>query len=177
MRHPAFFVLAVVLLAGCAAPSTEREHATVDPPEHAGGFARCPTPSAQEIALPLRATVVRDVGNLEQGLYQENATSLLWVWANHQDSQREDRVQRLNAVTLHRESDGTFSLCTRVELSAPVFVSGERTSYAVAARFEAPNGWPRGEYDVVVNWVAACPCTPLPSGNTTARFALGPASL
>lgn len=164
----------VLLLAGCATPEPEApapaRRETVPAPADAGGFAECASTSAQQLGVNFRAAATQDARGLGAGLHRLNATSFLWVWATYDDTLREDRVTRVNEVQVFREPDGRFLACTRVDLAAPTDVDAEARSYVVAVRFDAPQGVPEGPLRFVVNWVAGCPCEPLPRGNATAVF-------
>lgn len=160
--------------AGCAgepAPPVE-EPVWVGPPPEGGGFVGCASSQAREMALPgLRADATEDAGTRAPGIHKLNDTTFLWVWANYEETQRRDRVTRLNPVEVHREPDGEIVVCTRVELASELFVDGARRSYAVATTITAPLGWPQGPAHVVVNWIAGCTGCEPSRGNTTAHFA------
>lgn len=170
MRAPGLFLLAALVVAGCAAPGAP-EAVTVPPPESTGAWAECASSSAQAMAFPLRIDAITDAGGRGPGIHRLDARTFLWVWASYEDTLRQDRVSRVNEVTADREPDGTIVLCTRVELLAPLTVDGERRTYDVGARITAQQGLPEAPLRVVVNWVAGCPCDPLPRGNATAEFA------
>lgn len=180
-RVRARFALVVLValsasLAGCAdAPSTPREPVWVGPPEGAHGFASCQSQQALEFAIPgLRAEGVSDVGDLQPGVHRVDAETILWVWANYDDTQREDKLTRLNPITVHREPDGEVVVCTGAEIASEVFVDGERRTYDIGARYVAPGGWPDARTHVVVNWVVGCAgCTPPLRGNSTAHLDFG----
>lgn len=141
------------------------------PPEvPAGGFGVCASSASQPVAATLRATVVDDAGGRSPGIHRDGDRAFVWVWASYEDTLREDRVARLNEVQLKREPDGTYALCTRVEVIAPTAADGERRTYDVAARFESATPFPAAPMRVVVDWVAGCACDPIPRGNTTATF-------
>lgn len=164
-------LLAAALLAGCAAPpETTAEPVWVGPPE-GGGFAACASASAVEMAVPgLRADAVTDAGGRAPGVHRIDDETYLWVWASYEDTQRQDRITRLNPVTVHREPDGEIVVCSRAELSAELFVDGERRTYDLGARLVAPGGWPDARTHVVMNWIVGCTgCEPI-RGNTTAHF-------
>lgn len=169
----ALALLLALALAGCLRGDGEggrERYVVVDPPEDGGGFAPCAPSDAQPLAVPFRADAVQETGGLGPGLHRLDARTFLWVWAVLNDSQRQDRITRLNEVQVFAEPDGMLDVCTRVEVAAPQEVDGERRSYAVAARFVATQGLPEGPVRVVVNWVAGCLCDPLPRGNATAVF-------
>lgn len=175
MRAPWLF--AILLLAGCtggsgpATTSTPTAH-FVEPPLPGGTWREpCVPRDAQPLALSFHAQAVNDTGGRGPGLYRLDELSFLWVYALYNDTQRQDRVSRVNAVDAARERDGTLDLCTRVDLVTPVQVDGARRTYAVAARFTATEGLPPGNVRFTVNWIAGCtPCDPLPRGNDTALF-------
>ena len=167
----ALALLLAAALAGCPAKTSPREaYVVVDPPEDGGGFAECAPSDAQPLAVPFTAEPADDAMGKGPGVHRLDERTFLWVWADHEDTQRQDRITRLNEVQVLRANDGTIHVCTRVEVAAPQEVDGERRTYAVAARFVATEGMPSGPVRVVVNWVAGCLCDPLPRGNATAEF-------
>lgn len=169
--------LAALLLAagaaGCSGPATtEAEPIWLGPPAlEAGGFVACASSSAQEMAIPgLRADVTRDAQGRAPGVHRVDATTVLWVLADYVDTQREDRVTRLNPVTVHREPDGQIVICTEVDLAGELFGGGDVESYALAATFTAPGGWPEAPTHAVVNWAFGCGGCPVLRGNTTGHW-------
>lgn len=167
------------LAAGCTlpgwgdgdAPPAAAEPVDVGPPPvEAGGFADCASSSALPLAMPLSARSTTDAEGHGPGIHRLDNATLLWVWAAYEDTLREDRVSRVNEVQALREPDGSYALCTRVELAAPTEADGEARTYDVAVLIEAKDGLPDAPLKVVVNWVAGCRCDPIPRGNTTARF-------
>lgn len=157
-------LVAILLLAGCAAEPPPR----VEPP--AGGeWAECPPNAARAIAVPFRANVTDDARGLGEGIHRVGPGEFLYVHASHQDTLREDRISRVNPVHVARDGLGVLHVCTRVDVVAPVEVDDERRSYDLAVLLSSPE-LPPGPYRVVVNWVAGCPCDPLPKGNATASF-------
>ena len=169
-------LVAVLLLAGCAGappPTPVAPTAHFVPPPLPGGawVDPCPPQDAQPLAVDFRASAVNDTKGLAPGVHRVDAATFLWVYASYRDTDRQDRVSRVNEVTLAREPGGTLVACTRVDLVAPVQVDGKLRTYDVGVRFVAPNGLPPGPVRFTVNWVAGCtPCDPLPRGNDTATF-------
>lgn len=159
-------LLAIVLLAGCAKPP---ESATVDVPvgtEHAV----CPPVNSRAIAVPFRVEATNDTLGFDAGIYRIDARTFLWVWANYSDTLREDRITRVNNVEVARDAGEIVHVCTRVDVATPVLVDLEPRSYGVAARIGAEEDLPAGAVRVTVNWVAGCPCDPLPRGNHSVLF-------
>ena len=154
-----------LVLAGCTDPAPPR----VEPPVGTGE-AECPPQNARAIAIPFRANESASDDGRGAGLHRLSRNEFLWVYANYTDTLREDRVTRVNAVQVARDAEGMVHVCTRVDLAAPVDVDAERESYVVAVRLTAGAPLPEGPLRVVVNWVAGCPCEPLPRGNMTAQF-------
>ena len=169
VRRAALLALAL-LVAGCARPDGPAPEPLVMEPPEGGGFAECPGEAAPQVAVPFRADAAEGAQGLGAGLHRLDDRTFLWVWASHEDTLREERVSRLNEVTVHRAADGTHVVCTRVEVVSETFVDHEPRSYDVAARFTAPEGMPPGPVRFVVNWAVGCECSPLPMGNTTATF-------
>lgn len=172
----ALAVLAVLLLAGCtdAGPlggTTPAEPTVyVGPPADGGGPAPCAPQSARQYPVDVRGVATRDDRGLGVGLHRLNESSWLWVWASYHDTDRQDRVSRVNEAQVFAEGGQTW-LCTRVELVAPTFVDGARSSYAVAVQYDVLAPLPAGSVHWTVDWVAGCArCDPLPAGNTTATF-------
>lgn len=172
----ALALLLVLLSAGCAqpgapAPATPAAH-YVPPPLPGGSWVDpCPPQDAIPVAMDFRAASVNDTEGLGPGLHRVDESTLLWVYATYNRTDRQDRVSRVNQVDVARAPDGTYVACTRVDLVTPVQVDGDLRSYAVAVRFQAPGGLPQAPMRFVVNWIAGCtPCDPLPRGNDTATF-------
>jgi len=132
----------------------------------------CHSQSAAQVAVPFRAVAVNESGGRGPGIYRLDHDSFLWVWADHHDTLRQDRVTRLNSVDVYREPSASAPLvvCTRVDIAAPTEVDGTHRSYAVAATFQATSGLPNGSVRLVVNWFIGCPCPSPPTGNATATF-------
>lgn len=166
--------MAVALAAGCTLgpPQPAGPSATQVPLPDGGGFAPCASHAAVPMAVPFRAEAVDDAQGRDEGLHRLDERTFLWVWGSFEETLRQDRVTRVNEVTVDREPDGTMVTCTRVELVTPVEVDGERRSYDVAVRLTATEGMPPGPVRAVVNWVAGCggACEPV-RGNATADFA------
>ncbi|GEM_PF-5078017 len=170
-------LLLVLLAAGCTqapAPPTGTTPAAhyVPPPLPGGSWVDpCPPQDSVPVAVDFRADAANDAGGLAPGVHKINATTLLWVYATYQDTDRQDRVSRVNQVDVARLPNGSYAACTRVDLVTPVQVDGKLRTYAVAVRFTAPHGLPAGPLSFTVNWIAGCtPCDPLPRGNDTAMF-------
>lgn len=147
----------------------------MDPPADGGGPAACASSGAELLAVPFEARSTGDAQGLAVGIHRIDPDSFLYVWAVYEDTLREDRITRLNPVEVHREpfrpgDRPLLQICTDVDVAAPRDVDVERRSFAVAAVFDATSGLPEGSIRFVVNWVAGCPCDPLPSGNATALF-------
>lgn len=167
MRPPALaLALALATMAGCA---RDDGAASVEPPVGTE-WAECPPAASRAIAVPFRAAAVEDADPLPAGIHRVDARSFLWVWGAFEGSLREDRISRLNPVSVARDADGLVHVCTRVDVTTPTTVDPEPRSYVVAARLDAQGELPAGPVRVVVNWVAGCPCSPLPRGNATALF-------
>lgn len=158
--------VAFALVAGCARDDGTR---SVDAPA-GGAWAECPPAASRGIAVPFRASAIDDAPHMPPGIHRLDARSFLWVWAAYNGSLREDRITRVNAVDVARDAEGLVHVCTRVDVSTPTAVDAEPRTYVVAARLEAQETLPEGPVRVVVNWVAGCPCSPLPKGNASARF-------
>ncbi|HUR67992.1 MAG TPA: hypothetical protein VM370_02010 [Candidatus Thermoplasmatota archaeon] len=158
----------LVLLAGCATP-TGAQTAHVDPPPD-GEWSECPPAQSRPIGVPFRAEATNDTAGHGPGIHRLDARTFLWVYAEYEETLREDRVSRLNAVDVARSADAVLHVCTRVDLATPTQVDAEPRSYAVAARLTAQEPLPEGRLRVVVNWIAGCRCEPAPRGNATALF-------
>lgn len=165
-------VLLLAALAGCSQGPSGPQATTVAPPVDGGGFASCHSQAAAQVAVPFRASAVNDSGGRGPGIYRLDHDTFLWVWAHYNDTQRQDRITRLNSVDVYREpsADAPLVVCTRVDVAAPTLVDGVRRSYSVAATFQAKSGLPNGSVQVIVNWVAGCPCPTPPMGKMTATF-------
>lgn len=169
-------LLAALLLAGCGAPEpppATPTRASVDPPADAGPLLDCPPAASQSIALAVRSRAVDESGGREAGLHRLGPDAFLWVWGHYNETLREDRVTRVNEVHVARAADGTVVVCTRVDLAAPIEVDAEPRSYDVAVLFESTSPLPAGPKRVFVNWVAGCPCDPLPQGHALAEYVDG----
>lgn len=140
---------------------------TVDPP---GGseWAECPPGSSIALGHPLRAEVWDEAR--DEGIHRLDARTFHWVWRNYTDDLHEDKLTRVNPVELARDAQGTLHLCTRADIRAPIEVDAEPRTYAVGLKITAETDLPPGPLRVVVNWVAGCPCDPLPRGNVTRLF-------
>jgi hypothetical protein len=163
-----FPLVAALLLAGCFG-SSEPETATVEAPVGTS-WAQCPPTVARPIAVGYRVDVAEDAAGRGEGIHEEAAGRYLYVFGDYVDTLREDRVTRVNSVELGRDHLGVLHVCTRVDIAAPVEVDMQTRTYAVAIRLSALEPMPEGPYEVTVNWIAGCPCSPLPRGNVTARF-------
>lgn len=169
-RVRAAALLLALALAGCVADDPEPPgRASVEPPE-GGGFAPCGSSAAVPMAVPFRADAVESDQGLGQGIHRLAPDTWLYVHRAENHTLREDRITRLNEVQVQREPDGRIVVCTRIELAAPTDVDDAPQNLVVAARYHAPDGFPPGEVRFVVNWIAGCPCDPLPTGNHTAIF-------
>lgn len=170
MRRALALVLAA-LLAGCARPEeAPPATATVEPPPDGGGWRDCPPAASRTLAVPFRARATEDAGDLPAGLHRLDADTFLWVYASYAETLREDRVTRVNDVTVARDGAGVVHACTRVDLATPLEVDATPRSYDVAVLLSATQGMPTGPVRWTVNWAAGCPCSPPPRGNTTADF-------
>jgi hypothetical protein len=176
VRAPLPLLVLVLALAGCAqpgtpAPATPRDH-YVPPPLPGGTWLEpCPPQNAIPVAIDFRAEATNDSQGRGPGVHRLDDSTILWVYAQYNATDRQDRVSRLNQVDVARVPDGRFVACTRVDLVTPVQVDGANRSYAVAVRFTAPHGLPQAPLRFTVNWIAGCtPCDPLPRGNDTADF-------
>lgn len=141
----------------------------LDPPPDTG-WAECPPTASRAIAVPFRVNETADARGYASGLFRVSAREFLFVWANQSATLHEDRISRVNPVEVARDGNGTLHVCTRVDVVTPLEVDGEREPLVVAALLTAGADLPPGPYRVVVNWVAGCPCDPLPRGNMTAFF-------
>lgn len=131
----------------------------------------CPPAASRAIALAFRSEATDDARGLAAGLHRLDARTFLWVWASYEETLREDRVTRVNAVEVAMDAHGTTHVCTRVDLAAPLEVDDEPRTYDVAVLLAAQEPLPEGPVRVVVNWLAGCaPCSPPPRGNATALF-------
>ena len=170
--------LLALLVPGCFGPGpgepvlpTAPSPVLVEPPPPGGGFAPCHSRSAQQLALGFASETAQDDEGRGVGLHRVDERTFLWVWAVYQDTQRQDRVSRLNEVQVFQEPDGRLVVCTRVDLVAPLEVDGRVRSYDVAARFIARSRLPDAPLTVIVNWMAGCgACGGPRSGNATAAF-------
>jgi hypothetical protein len=144
----------------------------VPPPEDGGGFGTCHSTAAQTLAVPFRADAVQSGGGRAPGIYRLSPSTFLYVWASYHDTQRQDKVTRVDPVEVYREPDSgaPLEVCTRVEIAAPTQVDGQSRTYDVAVLYNATAGLPPGPVRVLVDWVAGCPCDVLPEGNATATF-------
>lgn len=120
--------------------------------------------------MPFRAFATNDTGGLPFGIHRLGERSFLFVWANESDTLREDRITRVNPVEVARDARGVVHVCTRVDVATPTEVDGRARALTIGARFDAQDALPAGPLQVTVNWVAGCPCDPLPMGNVTASF-------
>lgn len=157
---------AAILLAGCASPP---ESARVEPPIGTEA-APCPPTNARAIAVDFRVTSTNDTQGHDAGIHRLDARTFLWVWANYSETLREDRITRVNNVEVARDAAGVLHVCTRVDVATPIEVDLAPESYGVAARIAAQEDLPGGPVRVTVNWVAGCPCDPLPRGNHSVLF-------
>lgn len=133
--------------------------------------AECPPTASRGLALAFRAEATDDARGRPAGVHRLDARTFLWVWASFEETLREDRVARVNAVDVATDAEGTTHVCTRVDVHAPMDVDDEPRTYDVAVLLAAQEPVPSGPVRVVVNWVAGCaPCSPLPRGNATALF-------
>lgn len=170
----ALLLLAALLAAGCAQPPAPApEGATVDPPADQGEHRPCPPTASQSLAFPFRAQAVADAQGRAPGIHRLDAERFLWVYASYRDTLREDRVTRVNEVNVARVPSGDLVICTRVDISAPIEVDAQARTYDVAVLLSAQEPLPRGALDVYVNWIAGCPCDPLPRGVANATFVEG----
>lgn len=167
-RAAAFAMGLALFLTGCATPSDDERTATVAPPAAGGAWAECPPGESLPIAQPLRAEVWGEPR--EEGIHRLDARTFHWVWRNYTNDLHEDRLTRVNPVELARDGQGVLHLCTRADVSAPTEVDDEPRTYAVGLRISSDVAFPEGPIRVTVNWVAACPCDPLPRGNVTRPF-------
>jgi hypothetical protein len=169
-------LLFVVLVAGCtqsAPPTTSTPSAHfVEPPLPGGAWREpCPAQNATPLAVDFVAQPRNDSAGHGPGLHRLDPVTFLWVYATYNQTDRQDRVSRVNPVDVARDPDGTLEVCTRVDLVTPVEVDGKLRTYDVAARFTATQGLPAGSVRFTVNWIAGCtPCDPLPRGNATVDF-------
>lgn len=173
VRAPVLVLLAAALLAGCAQPGdtpTPAPRVGVDPPQDGAPPIECPPAASQSMAAPTQVRVATDAQGRGPGLHRLERDAWLFVYASYKDTLREDRVTRVNEVHVARAADGALVVCTRVELATPIEVDNERRSYDVAVLIEALQPLPGGERRVGVNWVAGCPCDPLPQGSVVATF-------
>lgn len=161
-------VVLFALLVGCAGdPAPAR--ATVDPPE-GSQWAECPPTASRALAVAFRASSTNDTGGRAPGIHRLDERRFLYVWGSFEDTLREDRITRVNPVQLALDRDGVTNVCASVDVAAPTDVDGERRSYGVGVLLQADEPLPDAPVKVVVNWVAGCPCQPLPRGNATALF-------
>ena len=167
--HMRALLMVVLLLAGSTGAEEPPARATVDPPT-GGGWAECPPAASRAIAVAFRAEATNATQGRPAGIHRLDARSFLYVWGDFQDTLREDRISRVNPVEVARDAIGVVHVSTRIDVAAPTDVDAERRSYAVGARLVAEEALPEGPLRVVVNWVAGCPCDPLPRGNATASF-------
>lgn len=170
MRRAVLAVVLAALVSGCSEQDAPTGRATVEPPADGGGFADCAPQHAVQMAVPFSARSVDDALGRPAGVHRLEPSRFLWVWGSFEDSLREDRVTRVNEVQVFR-ADARLHVCTRVEVAAPTEVDDRPRTFDVAVLLEATSGLPEGDVRVVVNWVAGCPCEPLPRGNDTATFA------
>lgn len=162
-------VLLAVLLAGCAGGGSDDERAvTVSAPPAGGAWAECPPGESLPIALPLRSEASSEPR--PEGVHRVDDRTFHWVWRNYSDDLHEDRLTRVNPVELARDATGVLHLCTRADLEAPTEVDDEPRTYAVGLTITSGSPFPAGPLRVTVNWLAACPCDPLPRGNVTRSF-------
>lgn len=163
---------ALPALGGCFGDADDGppEPAFVDAPV-GGGWAPCASTSAQQLAIGFTSEAVEDDAGLGEGLHRVDVRTFLWVYAVYEDTQRQDKVTRVNEVQTYREPTGDYVLCTRVDVATPLQVDGERRTYDVAVRFTATRDLPETRLRFVVNWIAGCgPCGPPPMGNETRAF-------
>lgn len=161
-------LLLALVMTGCVlgdAPA-QSGRATVEPPQ-GGGFAPCATPAAVPMAVPFRADATDTDQGLGPGLHRTGPDTWLYVHRAENNTLREDRITRLNEVQVEREPDGRIVICTRIEIATPTDVDDQPQDLVVAARYHATQGFPPGDVRFVLNWIAGCPCTPLPTGNAT----------
>lgn len=164
----------LLLLPGCAlpgeepAPQADPSPVLVEPPADGGGPAPCASTQAQQLAIGFSSEPASGAQGHAPGLHRLDERTWLWVWASYEDTQRQDRVGRVNEVQVFREPSGALVLCTRVDVLAPLEVDGQARTYDVAARFAARSPLPEGPVRFVVNWMAGCgPCGAPRSGNDT----------
>ena len=168
-------LLLVMMMAGCTqdSPLTKapaEPTVYVGPPEEGGGAAPCAPQSAQQAGIDVQGVEIRDAGHRAPGIYRVDATRWIWVWESYHDTERQDKVARVNEVQVFHQG-GESWLCTRVELVAPTFVDGARSTYDVAVQYDLQSPLPPGPIHWTVNWIAGCSrCDPPPSGNATADF-------
>lgn len=169
-------LLLVLLAPGCTTPGGDEGDAepaepspvAVGPPPDGGGPAPCASQQAQQLALGFTGESTGDAQGRGAGLHRLDAQTWLWVWARYEDTQRQDRVSRINEVRTFREPDGRLVLCVQVDLVAPLEVDGRARSYDVAVRFRAHQDPPDAPTRFVLNWVAGCGrCGAPRSGNAT----------
>lgn len=165
-RRVRWLLVLALVLAGCSAPV---EKATVEAPAGTS-WATCPPAASRPFTLALFSVVENETGGRPAGIHRLDAKTFLWVWGQYEETLREDRVTRVNAVDIARDSTGLLHLCTRVDVAAPTEVDGEPRTYGVGVRFGGRDSFPEGPVRVTVNWVAGCACDPLPRGNATALF-------
>lgn len=171
-RGLAPLLVLVLLLPGCLGGGVEEGDAEpadpspvlVEPPPDGGGPAPCASQQAQQLALGFTGASVSDDEGLGVGLHRLDARNWLWVWATYEDTQRQDRVTRVNEVQTFREPDGRLVLCARVDLAAPLEVDGRTRTYDVAVRFTAHQDLPPAPVRFVVNWLAGCGTCGAPRG-------------
>ena len=176
----ALALLLCVSLAGCtlgdpaARPDEPR---FVDPPASGGEWLPCHGEQARSLAVNFRAEPLRDAGGLAPGIHADNVSdeaphgAWTWVWAHYEDTARDDRVTRVNEVSVARETDDTLGLCTRVDLATPLEVDADNASYDVAVRLTALDPLPPHErLQVIVNWIAGCNPCPEPARGHDARL-------
>lgn len=133
-------------------------------------WATCPPTASRAIAIPFQVAAENKTEGRPAGIHRTGDKDFLWVWAQYVDTLHEDRVSRVNAVEIARDSVGVLHICTRVDLVTPTEVDDEPRSYGLGVRLTAKEALPEGPTRVTVNWIAGCPCSPLPRGNVSTTF-------